>query len=232
MDSFFTGEIATELVKELVKLSRRAYLIRPTAEQLKKSVSELFPIIQEIRYSGVELSQARQSQFSELADSLKLALELARKASCSNRWNVYKSMQLTRKMEKAERRIAKWVQRQMPAHILVDVHCMRVDSLVRLDEIERRIEEQERPRPQTGRGVMEMMQGLGLCGGEEEKVVGVGAMVGKERVKEMLLEGNGYVVGISGMAGSGKTTLAKEICREHQIQSMVILIPSSFFRLV
>ncbi|KAH7673535.1 P-loop containing nucleoside triphosphate hydrolase protein [Dioscorea alata] len=216
MDTFFAGEIATELVKELIKVIRHAYLCRPSAEQLKRSVDALLPIVNEIRYSGVELPQARQNQLSDLAEQLRLGLELARKAAESPRWNVYRSIQLSRRMERVDRWISKWVERQMPAHVLADVHHLRVDSSARLDRIERKIDEGS---AMGRRMVVEMMQGLELGGGEE--VVGVGIKVGRERVKEMLINGGDarVVVGICGMAGSGKTTLAKELCKDPQIRN-------------
>ncbi|RWW76728.1 hypothetical protein BHE74_00015156 [Ensete ventricosum] len=323
METFFAGEIATELVKELLKVVRRTYLCRPAAEQLKRSVDALLPIVQEIRHSGVELPQHRQSQLSELADQLHLALDLARKAAASPRWNVYRSMQLAHRMERLDRWISRWVERHMPAHVLADVHHLRVDYAARLDRIERTLDMTaassalaaarvpvavgsvpfsgspltemmdglmptaaaarvpvavasvpfsrpplmdmmdglmpaaaaarvpvavasvpfSRPpltdmmdglmpaaaaarvpvavgtAPSSGFPVAEMMEGLVLRG-EGEKPVGVGIKVGKERVKEMLMAGGdrAAVVGISGIGGSGKTTLAKEICRDPQIR--------------
>ncbi|RWW29518.1 hypothetical protein GW17_00005946 [Ensete ventricosum] len=293
METFFAGEIATELVKELLKVVRRTYLCRPAAEQLKRSVDALLPIVQEIRHSGVELPQHRQSQLSELADQLHLALDLARKAAASPRWNVYRSMQLAHRMERLDRWISRWVERHMPAHVLADVHHLRVDYAARLDRIERtlmmdglmptaaaarvpvavgsvpfsgspltemmdglmptaaaarvpvavasvpfsrppltdmmdglmpaaaaaRVPVAVGTAPSSGFPVAEMMEGLVLRG-EGEKPVGVGIKVGKERVKEMLMAGGdrAAVVGISGIGGSGKTTLAKEICRDPQIR--------------
>ncbi|XP_009407671.2 putative disease resistance protein At5g47280 [Musa acuminata AAA Group] len=264
METFFAGEIATELVKELLKVVRRTYLCRPAAEQLKRSVDALLPIVQEIRHSGVELPQHRQSQLSELADQLRLALDLARKAAASPRWNVYRSMQLAHRMERLDRWISRWVERHMPAHVLADVHHLRVDYSARLDRIERTLDMTAASAalaaarvpvavgsvpfsgspltemmgglvpaaaaatvpvavgttPSSGLPVAEMMEGLVLRG-EGEKPVGVGIRVGKERVKEMLMAGGdrAAVVGISGIGGSGKTTLAKEICRDPQIRS-------------
>nr|CAD1841349.1 unnamed protein product [Ananas comosus var. bracteatus] len=137
------GEVATELLRELAKVVRRAYRCRATAEQLKRGVEALLPIVQEIRYAGVELPQPRQRQLSELAERLARGLELARAAAAAPRWNVYRSVKLAREMEKVERWIARWLQRQMPAHVLADVHHLRVDAEVRMERIERRIDHVE-----------------------------------------------------------------------------------------
>ncbi|XP_020091625.1 putative disease resistance protein At5g47280 [Ananas comosus] len=246
MDTLFPGEVATELLRELAKVVRRAYGCRATAEQLKRGVEALLPIVQEIRYAGVELPQPRQRQLSELAERLARGLELARAAAAAPRWNVYRSVKLAREMEKVERWIARWLQRQMPAHVLADVHHLRVDAEVRMERIERRIDHVEAaaaaaaaaaaPGPVVGvrapssaaKGageMMMMMQGLemGVVVGGGEAVgppmIGAGARVGNERVKEVLMGGAGWgAVGICGIGGSGKTTLAREICRDPQIR--------------
>uniref|UniRef100_A0A0E0BUM1 Uncharacterized protein n=1 Tax=Oryza glumipatula TaxID=40148 RepID=A0A0E0BUM1_9ORYZ len=56
---------------------------------------------------------------------------------------------------------------------------------------------------------------------EDESMVGGGVRVGKEKVKEMVMSGGGggwEAVGICGMGGSGKTTLAMEIFKDHKIR--------------
>ncbi|XP_042411931.1 probable disease resistance protein At5g04720 [Zingiber officinale] len=290
MSTSFAGEIATELIKELLNVVRMTYLCRPTAEQLKRSVDSLLPIVQEISLSGVELPQHRQNQLSELADNLRLALELARKAAASPRWNVYRSMQLARKMERIDNWITRWIERQIPAHVLADVHHIRADYAARFDRIERTLDitaasvmargpvalgtapfsmfpemmkgfvplaapakapiAMGSPPPSSGFPMPEMMEGLmpseeaakvpvameksqssgfpvsemmeGLIlAGEGMKPVGVGIRFGKEKVKEMLMDGfdRVAVVGISGIGGSGKTTLAREICKDPEIRS-------------
>lgn len=49
----------------------------------------------------------------------------------------------------------------------------------------------------------------------------IGLDLGKKKVKEMLIgsDQSGGVVAISGMGGSGKTTLATELCRDEQVRS-------------
>ncbi|XP_020592691.1 probable disease resistance protein At4g33300 isoform X2 [Phalaenopsis equestris] len=221
MDTFVAGEIATELVKELIEVVRRVYLCRQSAEQLRRSVESLLPIITEIRFSGVEHSQPIQKQISDLLQLLHLGLDLARKVAASSRFNVYRSLQLARKMDKVEREINRWIQRQIPVHILADVHHMRVESSVRFDRLERKVEDAVAVGVGEGRiRVLEMIDGLGFVGEREGDVVGVGVRVGREKVKDMLMNaGGGEVVGICGIGGSGKTTMAREICKDTQIRN-------------
>ncbi|KAK3039371.1 hypothetical protein RJ639_027620 [Escallonia herrerae] len=145
----FAGEIATELLKMLFAISRKACLCKSTADELISSIQELLPIIQEIKYSGVELQATRQRQLSELSEMLRGGLELAGKFLNSGRWNVYKNLQLARRMEKLEKRVSRFLQGPMQAHVLADVHHMRFESAERFD----------RPERQLGR----MKIGVGPC---------------------------------------------------------------------
>ncbi|KAE8674835.1 Xanthine/uracil permease family protein isoform 1 [Hibiscus syriacus] len=108
----FAGEIATELLKQLIVISRKSCLCKSSADSLITSIEELLPIINEIKYSGVELSAIRQSQLDLFSETLRGGIELSRKVLASGRWNVYKNLQLARKMEKLEKQISRLLQRQ------------------------------------------------------------------------------------------------------------------------
>ncbi|KAL7155102.1 hypothetical protein ABFS83_03G051900 [Erythranthe nasuta] len=221
---FFAGEIATELLKQLITISRKSASCRSSAEHLILYMQDLLPIIQEIKLAGNELPQHRQRQLDQFSETLTGGLELANKVLNSPRWNVYRNIQLTRKMEKLEKTVSRFMTGPMQAHVLADVHHVRVDMAERFDGLEWRL------------GAMKIgADGDGGCLGaavkrveEEERwcednlvnLGGTGLELGKMKVKEMLMKGKeSSVVEIHGIGGVGKTTLAREVCKDSEIKS-------------
>ncbi|KAG5543371.1 hypothetical protein RHGRI_016187 [Rhododendron griersonianum] len=193
---FFAGEIATELLKVLFQICRKYSLCKSTAESLIDSINQLLPIIQEIKYSGVELPQPRQRQLDALSGSLSSGLDLANKVLRSSRWNVYKNLQLTRKMEKLDKHISRFMAGPMQAHVLADVHHMRFESAERFDRLDNSARQLERRLGEMRIGVAEGGGWLGeaMRRVEEEVEVegslgnlGGGMEVARREVKEMVV---------------------------------------------
>lgn len=228
----------TELLKNLIAISKKSWQFKDSANGLKASIEELRPIIREIMYSGVELTAVRQFQLDRLSETLTQGHELAHKVLNSSRYNIYKNLQYARKMEKIEKTVAKFIQGPLQAHILADVHHIRFETTERFDRLEgssRRLEQ--------SLGALKIGTCSSAAGGagssswmeeavrrvEEEQArtdLVLGLSFGLKKVKEMLL-GRGddlKVIGIRGIGGSGKTTLAKELINDGHVRCKYILI--------
>lgn len=110
------------------------------------------------------------------------------------------------------------------AHVLADVHHVRVDMEERFDRLEWQLGAMkigaDGDGGWLGAAVKRVEEEQRWCEDNLVNLGGTGLELGKMKLKQMLLTEEFSVVGIHGIGGIGKTTLAREICKDEEIKSM------------
>ncbi|XP_019094725.1 PREDICTED: disease resistance protein ADR1-like [Camelina sativa] len=191
-------------------VANTVYSCKGIAERLVTMIRDVQPTIREIQYSGVELSNHRQTQLRVFFEILEKARKLCEKVLRCRRWNP-KHVYHANKMKDLEKKISRFLNSQILLFVLAEVCHLRVNG----DRIERLLSEQNDTSsfPET---LMEIETG------NDPAIQQVGLDLGKRKVKEMMFRftDTTNLFGISGMSGSGKTTLAIELSRDDDVRGL------------
>ncbi|EOA39703.1 hypothetical protein CARUB_v10008348mg [Capsella rubella] len=205
----FAGDITTHLIKLLVMVANTVYSCKGIAERLVTMIKDVQPTIREIQYSGVELSNHRQTQLRVFFEILEKSRKLCEKVLRCHRWNP-KHVYHANKMKDLEKKISRFLHSQILLSVFAEVCQLRVNG----DRIERLLSEKN--------GSLLLPEAtMEIETVSDQAVQVVGLDLGKRKVKEMLFKfTDTNLFGISGMSGSGKTTLAIELSRDDDVRGL------------
>ncbi|KAK4796203.1 hypothetical protein SAY86_028529 [Trapa natans] len=225
---FFTGEIATELLKALLYIVGKSSVCKSSAKHFITTIKRYVSIVQEIKDSGEELPEVLQCELDRFHKEIKKAQMLCYEIINTGKWNVYKNLRYSWKLDEIDKGINRFNLGSMQLHMYASICKMSSKTRERFDQIEgsmKRIQQQITDKSISGSWVEKAIQSQGQEQSmwEEEGLgqrVVIGLEAGKKKVKQMLmtLREDLRIVGIHGIGGSGKTTLAKEIFRDEQIK--------------
>eukprot|EP01018_Ginkgo_biloba_P002525 Gb_38651 [translate_table: standard] len=209
---------ADQLLGAIKDVMKKSFLCKSYCKRLQRTLEAIIPILEEISQTGAELSQHRQQQLQEFHGELRRGIQLVQNCSNVNRLHVFKSYKYSKKILELEKRISNFPLKQGWAHILSDIHHLRVD-VRNVDQnvstgftmFQQVIDDQTQIRiaaepPDSSLQIPELPNFF------------VGLNNSVEKLKEQLFRENVSLLGVKGLGGSGKTTLAVALCNDSQVR--------------
>lgn len=216
------GAVPTELLAIIQHVLRKSFACKGACKRLQKTLEGMIPTLADDFNNGIELSQHSQKLLSEFYQKLQKGIELVEKCSKVNRVNIYRSYRYARKIEDLDLYIVRFTQTQGWAHICSELHRVRLHQDLfehkmedKLERIEHKIETiREESEIKFIKDHMDQLQ-IGLPELSHFQV-GLNSLV--HEVKKRLLCNDVPLLGVKGMGGSGKTTLATALCNDKEVK--------------
>eukprot|EP01018_Ginkgo_biloba_P002521 Gb_38649 [translate_table: standard] len=188
---------ATELLSDVKDVAKKCYGCKSYCKRLEKTLEGIIPILDEIFQTGAEVS----------------------------RLNMYQRYKFVKRILALEKYISSFSNKQGWAHVMSDLHHLRVDTGRRLEYIDKQVEgnldcilfEQmmKDQMPLFGIGSEASYPNLQIPEMPEHPV---GLKISVEELKKRLFPQDVSLISVKAMGGSGKTTLAVALCSDQQVQ--------------
>nr|ABK23579.1 unknown [Picea sitchensis] len=224
------GVAAQELLVDVKDVVGKCFGGQNSCQRLLFTVEAMIPILQESLNTGVELSQHRQEQLRDFCEELQKGKELVQNRSRVGRCSYYERLKYDDKIEELESYIAYFNRTQGWLHAMSDLHHLKVH----VGNIE---SETRALREECGifrKFVNENKSLFGIVKKDSDSSVPdlpecpVGLEISVHNLRKRLLCEDVRLLGIKGMGGSGKTTLATAICVDPQVKGERSYIESDF----
>uniref|UniRef100_A0A0C9RGS0 TSA: Wollemia nobilis Ref_Wollemi_Transcript_25735_2823 transcribed RNA sequence n=1 Tax=Wollemia nobilis TaxID=56998 RepID=A0A0C9RGS0_9CONI len=243
MDPIFVGAGLNELSVVTRTILNILIYSKSTSKDLKEKIDRLKPTIDEISKVSTDPSPHGDKHFREYQSQLQDGLHLVKKMENLGSFNLYRKYRYGKKILKLEKNVNEFMLTQGMANITLDVHKLDADfkgcsqRFERLEEMGRHIMESVNGRmtrdPEYNSLMLQQMstdqvlfeddtnrQDSAGCSAQVPDlphfVVGLGNLI--NNVKQILFQVDVDIVGIKGMGGSGKTTLALALCKDAQVR--------------
>ncbi|KAA8531755.1 hypothetical protein F0562_006528 [Nyssa sinensis] len=217
MDLFGGAALGTafgELLEAVMEVKDNAIKFNAVLNSLTSTLNSIEPVFSEIEQLNRVLDRPEE-ETKMFTYQLERGKTIVRKCSEIRWWNFYKKHSYAKKLMELESSLLKFFQIYVQAQVSRDnrqilVELKQVD--VRLDQIHSNL--------RNGGKVYNRSVFLGSCRVPEAPDFIVGLDVPLKELKMQLLTDGVSVVVLSAQGGCGKTTLAKMLCHDHEIEGI------------
>lgn len=203
------GSAFSELFKAVIEVAKQTLNFKSNLKTLSKTLTSIKPMFDEIEKLNRVLDRP-QEETDIFIERLNHGVKLVAKCSTIQCWNAYKTYVFSKKLVKLDQSISKFFRINVQGFVAVN----SMKTLVEMKESNHKLDLILSHLGINGGG----LSGHGGCSvpGLLDFVVGLDGPL--RDLKAMLLKDAKPMVVLSAPGGCGKTTLAKMLCRDPEIE--------------